>query len=300
KTGRGRRRRGPSRGVIALLVVLAVAATIGVVAWRLGAGQSATVPLVVNDAQAAAEKKIRNAGLKFQVRQEFNETVPAGSVIATDPQGGRKVDKGKTVVLTVSLGQERYGVPNVVGQPLGQAQQALTTAKLTPGKVTQVDDASDPGMVVSLSRPPGTMLQSGTTVDITVSRGLPMAVPVLTGRTEQEARDLLGPKINLVVDPVQIFSDVPLGRIAAQNPAVGAVYPGATITVQISKGPDMVPVPKVDGMSEADARRTLGEAGFQVDAQKPFLVGDKVTRMVPGGGNLAPRGSTVTIELGLF
>ncbi|NUS55854.1 MAG: Stk1 family PASTA domain-containing Ser/Thr kinase [Streptomycetaceae bacterium] len=296
-----RRRRGPGRGVIALLVVLAVAATIGVVAWKLGAGQSAKVPAVVNEQAADAQRKLKNNGLKFRVEEEFSETVASGAVIATDPQAGRSVDKGSTVLLRISRGPERYAVPQVDGQTVDQARQAITDAKLVVGKVVQQDDARPPGQVVSASPGFGTLVSPGTTVDLTVSRGLPVALPVLTGRTEQEARDALTPSgIQLVVDPNQVFSnDVPAGRIVSQTPPQGSpVYPGATVTVQISKGQDLVLVPKVDGMSEDDAKATLTAAGFQVESNTVFPLGPKkVTSMSPGGNNMAPRGSKVTINI---
>lgn len=296
----GPRRRGPSRGLVALLVVLVLAATIGVVAWRMGTGDSTTVPRVLSLPIADAEKQIRDRGLDVVTKTVFSESTPRDQVIAAEPGPGTDLDKGDTVTLTVSLGPERIQVPQLTGQTVEQARQALQAAGLVVGDVTQRDSDSPVGQIVGTDPQAGASRQRDTAVDIVVSRGEQKAVPTLVGRTEQEARDALADlQFELVVDPVPVFSnDVPAGKIVGQTPASGMFYPGTRVAVTLSKGPDLVPVPKVDGMNEGDARRTLEAAGFQVNVNTVFPFGPRnVTSMSPGGNNLAPRGSKVTINV---
>ena len=64
-----------------------------------------------------------------------------------------------------------------------------------------------------------------------------------------------------VVEGEQLFSnDVEAGRVVTQTPPPDtAVERGATITIQLSKGPDVVPFPDLTGQTYAagagDARR---------------------------------------------
>ncbi|WP_436787520.1 Stk1 family PASTA domain-containing Ser/Thr kinase [Yinghuangia sp. YIM S10712] len=294
------RRRGPSLGVIALLVVLVVAATIGIVAWQMGSETTVKVPAVIQVAASEAEKRLLDDGFEVTVKSTYSETIPRDQVIATDPMPGNSLDKGSVVTMTVSLGPERLAVPTLAGQPVEQAKQALQAAGLAVGDVTQQDSGMPVGQVIGSNPAVGTMLPRDTAVDLVVSRGTPVAVPSVVGLTEAEAREAVtGNGLQLVVDPTPVFSnDVPAGRVAAQTPATGTQYPGGSVTVAMSKGPDLVLVPKVDGMSEGDARRTLEAAGFKVSVNTVFPLGPKnVTSMSPGGNNMAPRGSTVTINV---
>lgn len=298
--GKARRRRGPSRGVLAFIAVILAAAVIGVVAWRLGANSSANVPAVLNMTKVDAEKRVKDSGLKVQFRDAYSETVARDTVIASDPRPGRSVDKGALVTLTISLGPERHAVPELTGQTADQARQALEAVGLALGQTRQEDNDLDPGQVIRTDPAAGTMQSRDTTVDIVVSKGKPIEVPSLIGLTENEARDALAErKLNIVVDPTPVFSnEAPAGKVAAQSPPNGTLYPGSTVFVAMSKGPDLVLVPKVDGKSEGEAKSTLEAAGFQVDVQKLFPFGPgNVTSMSPGGNNMAPRGSKVTINV---
>ena len=67
------------------------------------------------------------------------------------------------------------------------------------------------------------------------------------------------------------------------------------MTVRVSTGPQVLPVPYVIGMSKEQATQVLQAAGFQVQVNTygPF---DKVFDYSPT--TTAPRGSTVTLDVG--
>ncbi len=64
------------------------------------------VPDVVNKDAVAAGDDIVNAGLKVKTVQEASPTITKGNVIRTEPGPGSEVDKGSTVTMYVSTGQE--------------------------------------------------------------------------------------------------------------------------------------------------------------------------------------------------
>ncbi|NUU23029.1 MAG: PASTA domain-containing protein, partial [Streptomycetaceae bacterium] len=297
----GRRRRGPSRGLIAFLVVVVVAAAIGIVAWRLGAGSSTTMPAVINLSRAEAEKRVKDRDLNVQFTEAFSEVIAADNVIDSNPRPGKSLDKGETVTLTISRGPDRVEVPKLAGLTEDQARQALQAAGLPAPLVEQQDSASDVGQVISSDPAQGDTVKRDQSVTLYVSRGEAVELPSLVGLTENEARDALAEyQITLNVLPDRIFStDVPNERVAQQTPVEGTrLYPGAVVTVALSKGPELLTVPKVDGKSEGEAKQILEAAGFKVSVNTVFPFGPRnVTSMSPGGGNQAPRGSTVTINV---
>src|SRR2546430_1711674 len=106
-----------------------------------------------------------------------SSTVAAGSVISESPAAGTMVASGSAVDLVVSSGAPpptQVAVPNVVGQMQAAATSAITGAGLTMGAVTQQSSSTvAAGSVISESPTGGTMVASGSAVDLVVSSGAP-------------------------------------------------------------------------------------------------------------------------------
>jgi serine/threonine-protein kinase len=85
----------------------------------------------------------------------------------------------------------------------------------------------------------------------------------------------------------------------SQDPASGAVHRGDTVTLVVSKGPVMVPVPDVVGKKSADAEKALTDLGFTVKKEAgPFgPVFDLVQHQSVDAGQPAPKGSTITLTI---
>ena len=67
----------------------------------------------------------------------------------------------------------------------------------------------------------------------------------------------------------------------------------------MSLGPHLVGVPDVQGVRQDSARDALEEAGFEVDFEdyQPSLGFNIVADQSPGGGDMAPFGSTIVVYL---
>ena len=79
---------------------------------------------------------------------------------------------GGTVTLVLSLGPERYDVPDLAGQTEDQAQDALAATNLVFGKsVGRWSETVPEGQVIRTSPKAGTTLKPGATVDLVLSKG---------------------------------------------------------------------------------------------------------------------------------
>jgi serine/threonine-protein kinase len=171
----------------------------------------------------------------------------------------------------------------------------------TPVEVTQTeayDDAVPAGSVADFDPAAGTELRRGDPLTIVVSQGpAPVAVPEVVGLERLEAVNVLRDG-HLNVNQQEDFSnDVEPGLVISQDPTpdVEPVVRGTTVTIVVSKGPDLVLVPDVDGLPLSEATATLEAAGFVVDSTC-FLCSDgTVTLQDPGGGDMALRGSTISL-----
>ncbi len=296
------RRRRSRKGPALLVLVLLLAVAAGVLGWWFGAGRYTTTPGVVDLTVAQARQKVTSAGLGFRVdSRAWSETVPAGSVVSTDPAGGERILHGGTVLAVLSRGPERYQVPTLRGRDLAAARKALEQDHLAVGDVTRrFDEKVAKGVVLSSDPAAGTELRRNSLVDLVVSKGpKPIDVPDFTGGSGAEAAKALR-KLGLTVQVVRRHDDtVPQGDVIAQDPDQGTLFRGQKVQLTVSRGPVMVDVPDVVQMGLADATATLEAAGFQVQTQHSSLyVGlQYVVGQKPGRGTRAPRGSTVVLSL---
>ena len=298
--GPRRSRRGPLLLVLALL--LAVAGGIG--AYWFGVARYTTTPGVIGLAQAKAVDRLEDAGLTADIgTPAYSETVPAGEVVATEPDPGSRVLGEGTVTLTVSLGKERYDVPDLAGKTEDQAQDALAEAHLSFGKsVERWNEVVPAGTVIRTDPEVGKTLKPNAAVDLVVSKGKqPIKLKDWTGKSAADAEQAMTEK-GLVVERVgeEYSDDVPAGDVLSQTPASGTLFRGETVELVVSQGPELVAVP--DGlvpMGVDAATERLTDLGFLVKVEQgsAYLGLGYVMEVDPDGGTMLPKGSTVTLYL---
>jgi len=294
---------GPLRGrwwpvALTAAALIAVAATFYFVG---GPGAKTTVPRVVGSTTQVAERALTSAHLDALVVRAFDETVRAGVVLAGDPAAGQEVRRGSTVTLTVSRGPERYGVPRLVGRTQAEAEQRVTDARLTVGKVSKAFSETVPqGQVISTTPAANTSVKRASPVSLVISAGRqPITVTDWTGRPAQQAVAAMT-TAKLRVDATrQDWNDtVPKGSVISQSPTGGTLYRGDLVTLVVSRGPRLVVVPNVVGLQERPARKTLEGLGFTVKVERALGGFFRTVRLqsVPAG-TPAPQGSTITLTV---
>jgi serine/threonine-protein kinase len=295
-----RQARKRRRGAVSLALLLLVTAVLGVGAWYFLAGRFITTPDFDNLTQDAALQLAAKHGLLVDFQPEFSETIPVNQVTRTNPAAGDRVLRGGTVVAYLSKGQERYAVPSLSGKTPEAAEAALIEAHLTRGKDKDVySENIEVGLVVNGTIEAGKSVKPGTAVGLNISIGPPpVKITSVVGKTFEDAKAYFESlKLNVARAPEDVFSSkTPAGSVAAQDPKNGTLERGGTVTLTVSKGPEMIAVPPVGGLSASDAKKTLEAAGFKVKVEKHYL-GERVWSTTPGAGQMAPKGSTVVLTL---
>jgi eukaryotic-like serine/threonine-protein kinase len=196
-------------------------------------------------------------------------------------------------------------VPDVRGFTQDAATRTLRDAgfEVAPPEFQVTANQADVGDVIKQSPDPGTLLDTGKTVTITVGKA-PKQVPVpnVVGMTEDEAKTAItdaGLKVG-VVSPQP--DSAPAGQVIDQNPSADqTVDKGSTVDLVVSAGPTNVTVPDVVCESLGKAESDLDKAGFQVvtSEETQFNVecpkNGRVAAQDPPGNSSAPSGSTVTL-----
>ena len=240
-----RRRKGPV--VFVVIASVLAAALLGLVLFTLlkpapttAAPTTVAVPDVTGATGTDARQQIDAAGLTFVEDRVADDTVPEDTVISTDPPGGQQVPPDSDVTVKVSTGPDSVAVPDVSNASESGARQVLDKLGLNVDQATDKEPSADVGQgdVVRTDPPQGTSLKPGDTVKLVISTGR-ITVESVTGKTAQEAQQILLAQGLQVAPFVETPDDSPPGTVLEQDPAGGdEADPNATVTLTVS-----VPIP---------------------------------------------------------
>ncbi len=271
-----------------------------------GSPVTAAVPMVVGE-HTQQMPAVAAAGLDYRddYRRPARKPRRAGfwiiSIVAIILAIVGAVLIGRFVLGSSNL--SRVAVPNLDGLTIEQATSTLADAHLQLGAQTpELSDRPD-GTVIAQQPAAGEQLEQNQSVNVTVSSGKEQAtVPQLVALTSPEAARIAlsdaGLKLGIVS---QKASDQPSGYVLEQSPAEGTqVDAGTMINITVSSG--LVQVPSVTGLSEAQARSDLAQAGFEaqvVEQNDSSVPEGTVLAQSPKAGSNLSRGSTVTITVAI-
>ena len=289
-TARGR------QAVAAAIVVLGLLIALG--GWWFGVGRYTSTPMLTGftRAQAAAAAAAKGFHLAFDAGR-YDEKIAKDTVVGQRPGVNQRIVKGGTITLTLSLGPERYPIPDENGQPFDQAVADLTARKLVPKRVDVYDDTMPKGNVLGTDPPKDTVVPPGTEVVIKVSKGkAPISVPNVIGADVAAAQQTLqGLGLSIAVQQQQ--SDKPANQVLAQDPPEGSgVEKGARVILTVSSGPPLVAVPDVTnkGYTFDQANQILQQAGL-VGVKVFDFPGGQVRQQNPAADAQVPKGTQVQL-----
>lgn len=219
---------------------------------------------------------------------------------------GQESAVSQAQVTTAALADGQVYMPYVVGLSQEDARVLLENSGLSMTvSSVETSDRYPAGYVMAQTYPEGTVLERNTAVSVKVSRGtgtVDLTALGLEGMGFQAAKTLLTQK-NLVVASTEENSDtIPAGNVISYSPQV--LREGETVTLTVSSGPALIPVPDITGATPEAANALLTEQGFVPEAAGSDYSSDVEEGMVfnqtVAAGTTAPRGTVVqyTISLG--
>jgi serine/threonine-protein kinase len=285
-----------------VLLLVIVAAAIGFVVYGQLSGSGLTVPTRLKGLTCTQAKQALPNGLTGRCVAVKSSLADQGLVVRTDPGLGSSASSGSVVTLFIGNGPSTVKMPDLKGKTTTEAATALTQAGFTATpQVVSVPSTRYPnGRVVGTTPAAGAAVKRDVPIILRVSNGT-VAVPDVSGLSCQDAtarlaRHRLKPTCQPTPDQT-----VPKDQVIKTDPPAGQVVVwGTPVTVEVSSGPTLSPVPDVVGLSKNDALTALHGAGFkvqvtrQVDCTDP-AANDTVQSQSPQGNTQAPQGSVVQI-----
>ena len=142
----------------------------------------------------------------------------------------------------------------------------------------------------------------GTYLALSLGRAKEVQIPNLQGLTKEEAEQKAKEsKLKIEVSEEKYHLEVPEGQIIEQDPKYQDNYKikeGTTIKVVISKGQEIVEMPKVVGKTRDEATKMLKEVGLEVKVEEEFsddVEKNYITKQEVAEGEKIAAGTTVTI-----
>lgn len=219
----------PIWGVV--LAIIFVLAAMGAGAWYTYEHEywgGHTVPLVVGLDQQTATERLEGAGFKVTVVESTADD-GIGTVLACDPEPGKRAETKGGATITVAVART---IPQVTGQPMEDAQQALLAAGAVNIHIQPVNSDAAAGTVVSVEPAEGTEFKS--TDEITLSVATPYVVPSVVGKNVDEAKAAIE-KAGLTAHVNFVKSEKPHNEVIESSPEAGAqASEGDTVELQVS------------------------------------------------------------------
>ena len=130
------------------------------------------VPKVIGMEYSKAESSLTEAGLEVEKVEETSQKVEAGYVISQEIDANTEVQKGTKIKIHVSTGTgiKKVTVTSVIGKSSEEAKKILTDLKLEVNVVEDEDTSKSDGVVLKQSVDPGTSVEEGSAITITVNK----------------------------------------------------------------------------------------------------------------------------------
>src|SRR6266536_474905 len=284
--------------VAAAILVLGLLIAVG--GWWFGVGRYTVAPSLMGltRTQAAALAQQDGFQLAFDAGR-YDEKIAKDTVVGQRPGGNQRIVKGGTITLTLSLGPERYHIPDENGRVFEDAAAQLTSMRLVPKRQDVYDDTMPKGNVIGTDPAAGTVVPPGPEVVVKVSKGkAPITVPNVVGMDVTEAQHKLQ-ALGLSVAVQQQESDKPANQVISQDPPDGSgLDKGGRVILTVSSGPPLVTVPDLTnkGYNFDQANQMLQQVGL-VGAKVFDFPGGQVRQQNPAAGAQVPKGTQVQLWL---
>lgn len=130
------------------------------------------MPKVAGLTYEEAEQTLKNLNLTVEKIEETSQKIEEGIVISQENAEGEDLKAGDTVKIHVSSGTgiPKVVVVGVVGKQLADAKSILTGLKLEVNVEEQEDTTKSEGVILKQSIEPGTTVEEGTAITITVNK----------------------------------------------------------------------------------------------------------------------------------
>ncbi len=207
-------------------------------------GELVYIPDLSGMTQEDAMAVLDELGINYEIKEEKSE-IAIGHISSQNVNEGSAVEKGTTIIITVSTGMEDVDededvvVPSVVGKSWDDATGLLSASNLYIYKISsEYSDRYPKGHIISQNVNAGSSVKQGTRIGVVVSLGVEKTrVPDVQFKSRSEAESLIS-AAKLIIDiQYEDSKTVAKDHVIRQSIEAGTeVEMQTTVTVWLSRG----------------------------------------------------------------
>ena len=248
--------------IIKLLVASALVVLLGLGAgWWFSSGPGGfdVMPDLANRSQVDAERLVQSLGATVVVVTESSKTVSSGLVISSEPSSGT-LYWGGPITLKVSSGPKMVNVANLEGKTLVEATALILQSGFVLGEVSSWFSTAPIGTVYAHSGGGSTKVPEGSAIDLEISLGSIPLVANLDQETAVNVVQVAGLKVKSII--TEFSETVAKGQAIALIPLAEPLGKGGEVNLVVSKGSDIVTMPRVVGETIRASKTLLESLGL--------------------------------------
>ena len=223
-------------GALLLTYVLFAAASMRVALKT----RDVVVPALAGRPLNEATAVLADSGLNLKVEEARrpDPRIPAGQIIAQDPQAGVSTRRERSVKVWVSSGPRSTVVPALLGESERTSQLRLQQEGVELGGIAEIRSGDYQADAVVAQAPPAKSIASRVALLVNRGeRGATYVMPDLIGVNGDRSADLLrGRGFRVAVVGDHPYPGVPSGVVLRQSPQAGfQIAPGEPISLEVSR-----------------------------------------------------------------
>lgn len=237
-------------------------------------------------------------------------TLPGGAAFtsARTQMMGAPVGVNTAAATAIMGGIEgTQAMPGIAGAGVGGMVSPASTGGFPPQNfhAAPPQKKSKKPVIVALVAVLAVALIAGIAFALTMGAGTPaeesVDVPNVVGKTQDEAEFALKEAgFTVSVDP-QVNEEADEGTVLSQDPSGGQAPKGSEVKIVVAVGPEEKEVPKLEGLSEDEAKSRAKEAGFTAVLRESQYSEDvpegEIISQSPSAGDMAKPGTQIEYVL---
>jgi len=209
----------------------------------LVSSEEIVVPNVIGLDKEQADQMLKNLNLNPVIQGPKYDNLnpkPENQILLQRPVAGSTVKINRRIYIFYSGGAPKVEMPNLKNKTLRDAIITLERLKLAAGKIKEIRSEKPANTVLNQEFQPGSQLEKGTVIDLTVSYGPKLGqirTPGLIGKSVGEAKKILT-KNSLYIGKITYFRapNLVANTIDEQHPSEGSLIAiGDSVDITVTR-----------------------------------------------------------------
>ena len=242
-----------------------------------------------------AEVYLGRNGILYELKYEFSDTIEKGHVINSNPKQEATVKPDEMVTLTISKGKE-IKVPDLKNKTMSYVTKWMVENNLQINYKDKYDSKIKSGRVIESNYKKGDIIEEGTTVDVTFSKG-PLVMKKFDNINDFKSwADTNGIKYEI---KEEFNEKIEKDKIIKTSIEEGKnINLEDTIIVYVSKG-KAVTIPNFNGMTKKEVQNECDKLGIKCTFKEEYSTksSGKVINQSVAEGTEISKGDTIVITI---